>query len=196
MEIKGKVHCFFEQSGTEIWKPIKNYEGLYEVSNLGRIKSLSRIIRANTCGKRIIPERILSNSINGSGYCIVVLCKNGKHKSLSVHRIVAETFIENPKKFNEVNHKDENKQNNNVENLEWCNQKYNANYGTGVERCRKKKFKRIVMIDLNTSSILKTFESALQAESITGISRKNISNVCLKIRKSAGGYYWRFANGN
>lgn len=187
MDIKGK---------TEIWKPIKNYEGLYEVSNLGRIKSLSRIIRANTCGKRIIPERILSNSINGSGYCIVVLCKNGKHKSLSVHRIVAETFIENPKKFNEVNHKDENKQNNNVENLEWCNQKYNANYGTGVERCRKKKFKRIVMIDLKTSSILKTFESALQAESITGISRKNISNVCLKIRKSAGGYYWRFANGN
>ena len=66
-------------------------------------------------------------------------------------------------------------------------------HGTGVERCRKKKFKRIVMIDLKTSSILKTFESALQAESITGISRKNISNVCLKIRKTAGGYNWRYA---
>ena len=118
----------------EEWRPVCGFEGLYEVSNLGRIKSLSRIIRANTCGKRIIPERILSNCINGSGYCTVVLCKNGKHTTFLVHRLVAEAFIPNPNNYPQVNHKDENPSNNCVENLEWCDQKYNSNYGTRNKR--------------------------------------------------------------
>lgn len=192
MEITGKVHCFFEQ---EEWRDIEGFEGLYQVSNYGRVKSLQREVRANTCGVRMLAEKVLRASKNNAGYMLVVLCKNGKHFNKMVHRLVAEAFIANPNGFKEVNHKDENKLNNNIENLEWCNRVYNATYGTGVERCAKQKWKSIDMIDLN-GCVLQTFDSALQAEKETGINRKNISSVCLGKRNIAGGYNWRFSNGN
>lgn len=99
----------------EIWKPINGYEFLYKISNLGNVLSL----RTN---------KLLKQNMNTSGYFAVQLCKDGKRKSYLVHRLVAEHFINNPKRCPEVNHKDEDKSNNVVDNLEWCTRKYNMNY--------------------------------------------------------------------
>ena len=112
----------FEQ---EIWKDIKGYEGLYQVSNMGRIKSLKRKVK-NKNGYRIANEKIIKPVLTDTcKYYAVGLHKNKKRKTLLVHRLVAINFIPNPNNYTEVNHKDENKQNNNVNNLEWCNHKYN-----------------------------------------------------------------------
>lgn len=124
----------------ESWKDIKGYEGMYQVSNLGRVKSCIRVVNAGAnCNhdKSTIPERILK--VNHSGkYCQVILSKNGKVKAKTVHRLVAEAFIPNVNNFPCINHRDENKHNNRVDNLEWCTYKYNNEYNHRVERCRDK----------------------------------------------------------
>ncbi len=111
---------------TEEWKDIKGYEGLYQISNLGRVKSLPKVrdlyFRTD--------ERILALSTH-KGYLQVGLHKNNKRKLYRVHRLVAETFIPNPNNYKEVNHKDCNKQNNYIDNLEWCDRKYNVSYSKG-----------------------------------------------------------------
>ena len=120
----------------EIWKDIQGYEGIYQVSNLGRIKSLERIVTNNKHGGvRIVEEKILTPTDNGNGYKIIGLQKPKQRKNFYIHRLVATAFIPNPKNFGYVNHKDYNKSNNNVSNLEWCTQKENVNYS--VERMRK-----------------------------------------------------------
>ena len=103
----------------EIWKDILGYEGLYQVSNYGRVRSLKY-------GK----EKILKQQINTDGYLHIDLYKNKKRKNYNVHRLVTIAFLENPNNYPQVNHKDENKQNNHIDNLEWCDYKYNCNYGT------------------------------------------------------------------
>lgn len=110
----------------EIWKDIKGYEGLYQVSNLGRVKSLKV--------SKIKSERIRKSYQQSSGYISIVLCKNGKAVNHKVHRLVASAFIDNPNNLPEINHKDENKANNKVDNLEWCDSSYNKNYGTRTEK--------------------------------------------------------------
>ena len=121
----------------EIWKPIKDYEDLYEVSTLGRVRSKSRVRRIGN-GKgydKVYESKILTPSINNCGYKIVVLLKPGtKPICKSVHRLVAETFIANFANLSDVNHKDENKLNNCVENLEWISHRDNMRYGTISER--------------------------------------------------------------
>ena len=112
----------------EEWKPIDGYEGLYEISSKGRVKSLPK------CGRN---ARILFEGYNKYGYKSVVLCKNGIYKRYLIHRLVATAFIENPKNLPEVNHRDENKENNRVENLEWCDHRYNINYGSKIVRQKK-----------------------------------------------------------
>lgn len=114
----------------EIWKDIEGYEGLYQISSLGRVKSLGR--RGKGCS---LEDRILKLNINKDGYCLVNL-KDTNHvaKWYSVHRIVAKHFIPNPDNLPVINHKDESKDNNCVENLEWCTIQYNNSYGTVVER--------------------------------------------------------------
>jgi hypothetical protein len=103
----------------EIWKDIKGYEGLYQVSNLGRVKSLERY-KTNWSKKQCVKERVLKPILANTGYYMVVLSKNGITKSVLVHRLVAETFLSNPNNLEQVNHKDENKLNNNIDNLEFC----------------------------------------------------------------------------
>lgn len=110
----------------EIWKDIKGYEGLYQISNLGRVKSLNY--------KRTGIEEILKSKKMRNGYLRITLNKNGKYKTFAVHRLVAEAFINNPNNLPEVNHKDEDKQNNCVWNLEYCDRRYNVNYGTRNKR--------------------------------------------------------------
>lgn len=112
----------------EVWKDIEDFEG-YQISNLGRVKSLSY--------HRTKRERILQQYISKVGYCVVHLCKNGKKRTLLVHRLVAMAFIANPNDKPEVNHIDECKTNNHVDNLEWMTHKENMNYGTRNERASK-----------------------------------------------------------
>lgn len=103
----------------EEWKDITGYEGLYQVSNLGRVRRSGKILKGG---------------YNNKGYHTINLCKNGISKSFFVHRLVAIAFIPNPNNFPIVNHKDENPKNNCVDNLEWCTKSYNATYGTAKER--------------------------------------------------------------
>lgn len=121
----------------EIWKPIVEYEGLYEISNYGRVKSLKRVVYLKNNRTRIQNERYLLLHKNSNGYLQARLCKNSVYKIFSVHRLVAQAFI--PNKFNlpEVNHKDENKENNYFENLEWVTRKYNMNYKDIQRRIHK-----------------------------------------------------------
>lgn len=120
----------------EIWNDIQGYEGLYQVSNFGRVKSLPKKHDISMGkGYYITKERILQPGEDKDGYLQVGLRKNKKTKMRKIHRLVAETFIPNLNNLPQVNHKDENKQNNDVINLEWCNNSYNQNYGT----CGQKK---------------------------------------------------------
>ena len=119
----------------EIWKDIEGYEGLYQVSNKGRVKSLSRLVVRVGKPNYITKEKILKCSeLKGTGYPAVSLGSNNNFKSMLVHRLVAQAFIPNPDNLPCVNHKDETRNNNDVRNLEWCTQKYNCNYGTARQR--------------------------------------------------------------
>lgn len=123
----------------EIWKDIKGYEGLYQVSNMGNVKSLDRIVNHNTSktGKSLVKGTLLKFKKDKDGYLNVCLYNNGNRSYRRVHRLVAEAFVPNPKNFPLVNHKDEVKDNNCVDNLEWCTYQYNNTYGTRIEKSIK-----------------------------------------------------------
>lgn len=118
----------------EIWKDCKHYEGLYQVSNYGRVKGLKRTIICKNGVEKPIEEKYITQHDNGNGYLFVNLYKHNKSKREYVHRLVAMAFIPNPENKPTVNHKDEDKQNNHVDNLEWMTYKENNNYGTHNER--------------------------------------------------------------
>lgn len=121
----------------EIWKPVVGYEGLYEVSSLGRVRSLDRYDSNN----HFLKGRILRLCVDTKGYLKVGLSSNGKVKTYMVHRMVVEAFIPNPDNLPEVNHIDEDKKNNRVDNLEMCDRKYNMNYGSRMDKVRDKRLK-------------------------------------------------------
>ena len=114
----------------EEWRPVVGYEGLYEVSNTGQVRSLDRFYY------RLHKGKVLSPTKDRYGYLTVTLNCNGKSKTIKIHRLVAQAFLPNPDNLPQVNHKDEDKTNNNVTNLEWCTAKYNVNFGTRQERYR------------------------------------------------------------
>ncbi len=121
----------------EIWKDIKGYEGLYQISNYGRVKSIPRTKKHSYNGIAHLKEKILK-PIYINGYQRVSLCKNSKATYMFVHKLVANAFIKNPNNYPEINHIDENKANNIYNNLEWCTHSYNINYGTRNERVSQK----------------------------------------------------------
>jgi hypothetical protein len=178
----------------EIWKDIENYEGYYQVSNFGRVRSLDRIIMRNNgipqtwIGRVLIPKRL------PNGYLSVRLLSQKERKTAMIHRLVASAFIPNPNDLPVINHKDENKENNYVENLEWCTQKYNVNYGNG----RKKQYSSLVrcgwvrkVYQFTLDGIfVNEFNSIREATEVTGIT--NISSVCLGKHSSAGGFMWSY----
>lgn len=139
--------------------------------------------------------KILKPADNGTGYKIVILRKGNKSYARTVHRLVAEAFIENPDNLPEVNHKDENKANNSAENLEWCSHRYNNKYGTKVDRGRKtraengKQNKRVICVETN-----KVYKSIAEAASELNICLGDISRACRKVRgrKKCGGYHWAY----
>ena len=141
----------------EIWKDIFGYENIYQVSNLGRVRGLKRKT-GNSTGYYIRKGKILKKAMNIHGYEFVILSKNGKRKTITVHRLVAEAFIPNPNHFPCINHKNENRACNIVENLEWCTHKYNSNYGTSQKRKVMAISKPIIQMDLKECEI-QTFSS-------------------------------------
>ena len=164
----------------EEFRDIPGYEGLYEVSNLGRVRSLET-------------ERILKPSKNTCGYLFVSLYKNGIKKAVRIHRLVALAFIPNPDNLPCINHKDEDKTNNTVDNLEWCDDKYNANYGTRNERIAEKTRKPVLQYDL-LGNFIREWPSITKVEEETGIWQTHISKCCLGLRHTAGGYLWKYKN--
>lgn len=168
---------------TEIFKDIKDYEGLYQISNLGTIKSLYNYKRD---GNNILKPQIKR------GYYQIGLRKDNKRKWFSVHRLVAETFIDNPNNYKYVNHKDENKLNNNINNLEWCTMSYNNTYGTRLEKVKQKVSKKVLQYDLE-GNFIKEYSSLKEANKLNNMkSIGNISKCCKGEYKTAGGYIWRY----
>lgn len=163
----------------EEWKPIPEYAGKYEISNWGRVKSF----KLDSNGK------ILTPCNSGRGYYYVELWKYGKRKRCKIHRLVATAFIPNPNNLPEVNHKDENKRNNYLGNLEWCSQAYNLAYGTRVERISIP----VVQLD-KKGNFVSEFESLTEASKITDIAISSICNCCQhkKSFKSAGGFIFLY----
>lgn len=176
----------------EIWKDIVEYEGLYQVSNFGRVRSLDRYVNHYRGGKKIVKSKILEQDCSGnSGYKRVQLCKDGKQKHFSVHRLVAIAFLPNPDHLPFVNHKDENKANNHVDNLEWCTHEYNDNYGTRNIRMSETKKKPIIQYD-KQGNFIREWKSATDACIELKICKSSIYGVCAGRKKSAGGYKWQF----
>ena len=181
----------------EIWKDVVGFEGKYMVSNFGRVKTVERYIDMPNGGKKYIPSHILKQYFDTFGYYrINLMTKTDTRRKCAVHRLVAEAFIPNPNKYPVINHKDENKTNNKITNLEWCTYKYNTNYGTAISRRSKKQNLAVEMIDINTEKVLKTFDSIKLASEYTGITVSCISAVCKKKHQhvTAGGYSWRYAD--
>lgn len=173
----------------EEWKDIKGYEGLYQVSNLGRVRSLDRVINHPITYNQFIKGKIIVPQQRGN-YKKVDLCKDGKICQKSVHRIVAEAFVDNPNNLPIVNHKDENPSNNRADNLEWCTYQYNVLYGNSRLKSSQKKNKAVLQIDLKTDEVIKEFTSIKYAQDELGLH--HISDCCYNRRKSSGGYKWIF----
>ena len=159
----------------EIWKDIPNLKG-YQVSNIGRIKSL-----------KFKNEKILKYFVNEIGYPTINLYEGTKRKQYRVHRLVAQAFIDNPNNYPCINHKNEIKTDNRVENLEWCTIGYNNVYGTRLKNVAKSK--GIPVICLETGE---EFDSAKAAADKMGLHRTGISNCCKGIYKTSGRLHWRF----
>ena len=181
----------------EIWKPISGYEGFYEVSNLGRIRSLERIVECSDGRKRKIKDRTLKGSSYSGGYSGVTLHKDGCAKFVNIHRIVAEAFVPNPLEKEEVNHKDENPSNNHASNLEWVTHKENLNFGTRTERARKAIVEaqgRAVRQLSRDGELVAEYESLSAAGNATGTHVANITKCAKGVYKTAGGYIWKYKN--
>jgi hypothetical protein len=164
----------------EIWKSVKNYEGLYEVSNLGRVKSINKMK-----GFHYIKELIMKQTLDG-GYKMVNLKKDGKNKFCSVHRLVAEVFIDNPLNLETVNHKDEDKSNNVVTNLEWMTFCENSRYSCLGERSIKSKR----VYQYKDGKLIKIWGSVRDIERELGINHGNI-NYYSKKQKPFDGFIWK-----
>ena len=164
----------------ELWKDIKGYEGKYQVSNFGRVKSLNY--------KNSNQEGYLTPSLSNRGYYRVSLTINGITKQFNIHRLVAETFLPNPSNLNCVNHKDENRLNNSVANLEWCSLEYNTTYGSLQQRSANSRKKPVICIETGV-----VYDSAKDAAEVLQLSASTITQCCKGHRKTHGKYHWKYA---
>lgn len=178
----------------EVWKPVVGYEGFYEISNFGNVRGINRIIthdwyyrkRIHTTRTVVIKAKILKQQVDNRGYLRANLCRNDGRRGVAmlVHRLVGQAFIPNPDDLPMINHKDENKTNNHVNNLEWCTNSYNINYGTVRQRMANTlrlihpNCRRVAQIDRN-NNIIDVFLSTTDAsKKLKNISRQSIGLIC------------------
>ena len=157
-------------------KDIPGYEGLYAVTSCGKVWGHKR-------------KKFLKPDMRGNGYLYVGLCKNNIVHKYNIHQLVAITYLPNPDNLPQINHKDENKLNNCLQNLEWCDAKYNCNYGTRTERAIQDKRKPVEQYDLN-GNLIKVWDSIAEAGRAFG-SHNNISHCITGKQKTAYGYIWK-----
>lgn len=167
----------------EIWKDIENYEGIYQVSNHGRIYN-------------ILSGRILGCSVSQSGYVRLRLCKNGIQENCNVHRLVAKAFIPNMNNYPIINHKDENKKNNHADNLEWCNHKYNNTYISAINKYKTLANQNYTPVIQFTKDnvFISEYNSVNEAGELNNITPCCISSCLTGHTKSAGGFIWKYKN--
>lgn len=172
----------------EIWRPVKGYEGFYEVSNRGRVRSVGRWVTYADGRNYFLEGHILKPSRNKkTGYLLVALSRDDKRRLLYIHRLVAMAFIPNPENKPQVNHLDENPSNNDVYNLEWATAKENVNWGTAIKR----RSKAVQAISPKTGAVVREFSSTAEAQR-NGFSAGNISNCCRGKLIYHKGYRWRY----
>ena len=180
----------------EIWKDIPEYEGLYQVSNLGRVKSLERFRKGKNDSSLPINEKIKKLVISRNGYYRVILFKESIGKWHLIHRLVYEAFNGSIPEGLQVNHLNEIKSDNRLENLNLMTPKENTNFGTGIERRVKKqingkKSKAVLKFDLN-NNLLKEYPSIRQVERETGFANQNIVKCCKGKYEQAYGFKWKY----
>ena len=183
-------------AAAEEWRPVKGYEGLYEVSNMGRIKSVARLT-TRPCQYGIkneyrIPEKILHANLSTGGYLCVNLSHDGKEVTKRIHRLVAIHFCKGYRDGMVVNHIDEDKTNNRADNLEWVTQKANVNHGTGIQR-RKKYPKAVVQISLS-GEVVNVWPSVKSASESVGVNPACIGHCCKGDCPTIKGYSWKWAD--
>lgn len=182
----------------EVWKDIAGFEGIYQVSNKGNVRSLDRDVQC-VDSVRHYKGRLMKQDKKKNGYLQVNLKRQEINKQFLVHRLVANAFLPNPGGLPSVNHKDENKENNSVDNLEWCSQAYNNHYGQGHEtRCANarsgainKQAKPVLQYSIDGVFIAEYF-SAMEAGRVNGIRQSGISECCNGKQKTAYGYIWKY----
>ena len=188
----------------EIWKDIEGYEGLYQVSNLGRVRSVDRIILRSSTPQFSKGKNISQQPLN-SGYMVVSLWNKKKRKAFTVHRLVANAFLPLQQGKDEVDHINGIRTDNRVNNLRWCNRKENVNFPIArskylssnkerIEHIRMAKAKhslKLVQLTLD-GTIIKEWNSVKQASKSLGIQENNVYAVCIGKRKSTGGYKWKY----
>ena len=177
----------------EVWKDIEGYEGYYEVSNHGQVRSVDRELPIRKNGGRLfyrrLPGKVLKQCYVGCGYLFV----NLRGKAALVHRLVAKAFIPNPNNLPFINHKDENKTNNNVDNLEWCDHMYNIHYGTYQARMVKAHSKPIEQLTLEGEHVAFYIGADAAAKAFNG-TKVNISQAARGVTHTAYGYRWRYVD--
>lgn len=172
----------------EIWRDVEGYEGLYQVSSLGRVKSLRRTVSRGTNFKPV-RERILKPGYN-KNYAYVVLSKHGVTKTKYIHQLVARTFIPNTNNYPILNHKDENPRNNCVDNLEWCTYSYNLSYNDLRKRVAVSRRKAVRQYS-KSGEFIKEWSHAREAAEALGLNKRAIYECCVGRSKTSGGYIWK-----
>ncbi len=174
----------------EEWRDVKGYEGLYQVSSLGRVRSCRRQIYSKRCVK-FVDSIILTPQVKNTGYIRVYLRKNGKQKYHSVHRLVADAFLTRSVGDTEVNHINEDKSDNRVGNLEWCSKSYNCKFGNRNKKIKANTSRAINQYDMDGIKLLASYNSISDAALAIGIVHSShISECCNHKRKSAYGFKW------
>ena len=192
------AHATSTTPANEIWRPIKGYEDLYEVSNLGRVRSLDRYypdmikMPNGALAPYVRKGKIMKSFVQPKTGYVIICLRNLKRKNKLLHRLVAEAFVPNPNNLPEVNHKDEDKTNNCASNLEWCDGIYNKLYGTARERINAKRSKGIEQLTLDGQHVA-FYQSAAVAYRMSN-GKFHPSSIYMVVngqKKTAYGYQWR-----